>query len=408
MLDDWARDARGRTLALIGDLDDRQLLGLPLATLNPLLWEIGHVAWFQEKWLLRRDRRASLRADADALYDSAAVAHDTRWDLPLPSRDATLRYMADVQTEVLERLARRPTAEDAYFTLLAIFHEDMHTEAFTYTRQTLGYPAPRLDATVSTAENSDRPWRGDVALPGGQYALGASAAEPFVFDNEKWAHPVDVRPFAMARAPVTLESGSSRDVFAVGEMRWGADGLVRWRAKLKNEIVLAVGVAVGENKVMPRTLRASAGGYCYHVLNRGNERARVFHDDDDYHGFVALLREACARVPMRLIGYCAMPNHFHLVLWPHEDGDLSLWMQWLLTTQAHGYRMRYRGSGHVWQGRFKSFPIEEDEHLLTVLRYVERNPLRAGLVGRAEEWLWSSPLKKKGSALLCRKPRSRA
>jgi gamma-glutamyl hercynylcysteine S-oxide synthase len=203
MLDDWARDARGRTLALVGDLDDRQLLGLPLATLNPLLWEIGHVAWFQEKWLLRRDRRASLRADADALYDSAAVAHDTRWDLPLPSRDATLRYMADVQTEVLERLARRPTAEDAYFTLLAIFHEDMHTEAFTYTRQTLGYPAPRLDATVSTAENSDRPWRGDVALPGGQYALGASAAEPFVFDNEKWAHPVEVRPFAMARAPVT-------------------------------------------------------------------------------------------------------------------------------------------------------------------------------------------------------------
>jgi putative transposase len=141
---------------------------------------------------------------------------------------------------------------------------------------------------------------------------------------------------------------------------------------------------------MPRTLRASAGDYCYHVVNRGNERARVFHDADDYHGFVALLREACARVPMRLIGYCAMPNHFHLVLWPHEDGDLSLWMQWLLTTQAHGYRRRYRGNGHVWQGRFKSFPIEEDEHLLTVLRYVERNPLRAGLVGRAEEWLWSS------------------
>jgi iron(II)-dependent oxidoreductase len=203
VLGDWAQDARGRTLALIGDLDDRQLLGTPLATLNPLLWEIGHVAWFQEKWLLRRDGRASLRTDADALYDSAAVAHDTRWDLPLPSRDATLRYMADIQGEVLERLARRPTAEDAYFTLLAIFHEDMHTEAFTYSRQTLGYPAPRLDAAVLVAETPDQPWYGDVALPSGQYALGASAAEPFVFDNEKWAHPVEVRPFAMARAPVT-------------------------------------------------------------------------------------------------------------------------------------------------------------------------------------------------------------
>ena len=132
------------------------------------------------------------------------------------------------------------------------------------------------------------------------------------------------------------------------------------------------------------------GGYCYHALNRGNERARVFHDADDYHGFVGLLREACARVPMRLIGYCLMPNHFHLILWPYGDGDLSTWMQWLLTTQAHGYRQRYRGSGHVWQGRFKAFPIEEDQHLLTVLRYVERNPLRASLVQRAEDWVWSS------------------
>jgi putative transposase len=132
------------------------------------------------------------------------------------------------------------------------------------------------------------------------------------------------------------------------------------------------------------------GGYCYHALNRGNERAPVFHDADDYHAFVASLREACARIPMRLIGYCLMPNHIHLVLWPHQDGDLSIWMQWLLTTQAHGYRMRYRGSSHVWQGRFKAFPIEEDDHLLTVLRYVERNPLRAGLVNRAEDWQWSS------------------
>ena len=141
---------------------------------------------------------------------------------------------------------------------------------------------------------------------------------------------------------------------------------------------------------MPRTARASVGGYCYHVLNRGNGRARVFHDSDDYNAFLHLLLKANARVAMRLIGYCLMPNHFHLVLWPYEDGDLSDWMQWLLTAQVHGYRKRYRGSGHVWQGRFKAFPIEQDDHLLQVLRYVERNALRAGLVTRAELWEWSS------------------
>jgi putative transposase len=128
---------------------------------------------------------------------------------------------------------------------------------------------------------------------------------------------------------------------------------------------------------MPRTARASVGGYCYHALNRGNGRAQVFHDADDYDAFVTLLRKACARVPMRLIGYCLLPNHFHLLLWPWKDGDLSDWMQWLLTTHVHGYRKRHRGSGHVWQGRFKAFPIEQDDHLLNVLRYVERNALRA-------------------------------
>jgi len=141
---------------------------------------------------------------------------------------------------------------------------------------------------------------------------------------------------------------------------------------------------------MPGTARAAVGGYGYHALNRGNGRARVFHDEDDYQGFVRLIRQACARVPMRVVGYCLMPNHFHLVLWPPGNDDLGNWMQWLLTSHVHGYRKRYRGSGHVWQGRFKAFPIGEDEHLLTVLRYVERNPLRANLVARAQDWPWSS------------------
>jgi REP-associated tyrosine transposase len=143
---------------------------------------------------------------------------------------------------------------------------------------------------------------------------------------------------------------------------------------------------------MPRTARASAGGVCYHILNRGNGRAEVFHKDEDYAAFLGLIGEACERVPMSVFGYCLMPNHFHLVVRPRGDGDLSRWMQWLMTSHVRRYHRHYHGSGHVWQGRFKAFPIQADEHLLTVLGYVERNPLRAKLVkrGRAADWSWSS------------------
>ncbi len=137
---------------------------------------------------------------------------------------------------------------------------------------------------------------------------------------------------------------------------------------------------------MPRTARASAADYCYHVLNRGNGRAEVFHKPADYDAFLDLVAEAKDRLPMRVLGYCVMPNHFHLVLRPHGDGDLSRWMQWLLTSHVRRYRRHYGSSGHVWQGRFKAFPCQDDGHLLTVLRYVERNALRAGLATRAEDW----------------------
>ena len=141
---------------------------------------------------------------------------------------------------------------------------------------------------------------------------------------------------------------------------------------------------------MPRTARASVGGICCHAINRGNGRVAVFHADGDYAAFARLIGEASQRLAMRLLAYCLMPNHFHLVLWPHADSDLGRWMQWLLTAHVRRYH-RLRGtSGHVWQGRFKAFPIQQDEHLLTVLRYVERNPRRAGLTTRAEDWRWSS------------------
>ena len=141
---------------------------------------------------------------------------------------------------------------------------------------------------------------------------------------------------------------------------------------------------------MPRTARAAVGDYCYHVINRGNARAEVFHAEGDYHAFVNLLREAGQRVPMRLLAYCLMPNHFHVVVWPFGDGDLSKWVQWLLTAHVRRYHRWYESSGHVWQGRFKAFPIEHDHHLLSIFRYIECNPVRAGLVARAEDWRWSS------------------
>jgi len=147
---------------------------------------------------------------------------------------------------------------------------------------------------------------------------------------------------------------------------------------------------------MPRTARACQGGFCYHVLNRGNARRTVFHKDGDFAAFVKLLRQAEERTPVRILAYCLMPNHFHLAVWPRHDGDLSDFMMWLLTAHVRRYHRHYHSSGHVWQGRFRSFPIQEDDHLLTVLRYIERNPLRAGLVDSADLWPWSSVAARRG------------
>lgn len=143
---------------------------------------------------------------------------------------------------------------------------------------------------------------------------------------------------------------------------------------------------------MPRTARASVGNVCYHVLNRGNAQHEVFHNAGDYSAFLKLLMEANERVNMRLLAYCLMPNHFHLVLWPRGDGDLSRYMQWLMTSHVRRYHRHYQSSGHVWQGRFKAFPIQQNDHLLIAMRYVERNPVRAkGIpVRKSQNWPWSS------------------
>lgn len=143
---------------------------------------------------------------------------------------------------------------------------------------------------------------------------------------------------------------------------------------------------------MPRRLRCASGGYVYHVLNRAVGRARLFRKQGDYAAFEQILQEAADFVPMRLLAYCLMPNHWHLVLWPKGDGDLSEYLRWLTVTHSQRWHAHHHtaGTGPIYQGRYKSFPVQEDNHYLTLCRYVERNALRAKLVTRAESWRWSS------------------
>jgi ergothioneine biosynthesis protein EgtB len=236
-------DAHRHTLDLIGDLNDEQLMGPRLDIVNPLLWEIGHVAWFQEYWVLRHlHGRAPILPHGDALYDSANVAHDTRWDLPLPSRPQTLAYIREVldrvtdQTQRLESIDRQ--AE--YFLSLATFHQDMHNEAFGYTRQTLGYARPRFELSPSprarTGEDAflqksiANERLGDARIPGGRFLVGSLHDRSFVFDNEMDAHQVEIAPFAISRTTVT-NAEFAQFVDDRGYQRkelWSEDGW-RWR-----------------------------------------------------------------------------------------------------------------------------------------------------------------------------------
>ena len=143
---------------------------------------------------------------------------------------------------------------------------------------------------------------------------------------------------------------------------------------------------------MPRTPRADEAGGLYHALNRGNSRAAIFRKEADYEAFERILSEGLARYPVQLFCYQLMPNHWHLVLRPTQDGEMSRFLRWVTATHTMRYHAHYHtsGTGHVYQGRFKSFPIQDDAHFLTVCRYVERNALRAELAARAEDWRWGS------------------
>jgi putative transposase len=143
---------------------------------------------------------------------------------------------------------------------------------------------------------------------------------------------------------------------------------------------------------MPRRARATPGGLVYHVLNRAVGRMVMFRHEGDFEAFERIVHEAHERHPIRILSYCVMSNHWHFVVWPEEDGQVTRFFRWLTHTHAMRWRVSHHtvGYGHLYQGRFKSFPVERDEHFLTLCRYVERNPLAACLVKRAEQWRSSS------------------
>ena len=155
---------------------------------------------------------------------------------------------------------------------------------------------------------------------------------------------------------------------------------------------ILTGEAFGQGIDIGRPKRAADGGLIYHVLNRANAGLWIFEKPEDFAAFERVLEEAIARTGMRLLAYCVMTSHWHLVLWPKADGELSRFTAWLTLTHTqrwHAHR-HSAGRGHLYQGRFKSFPVQDDEHFFTVCRYVERNALRANLVRRAEDWRWGS------------------
>jgi putative transposase len=143
---------------------------------------------------------------------------------------------------------------------------------------------------------------------------------------------------------------------------------------------------------MARGLRASPGGYVYHVLNRANGRLRIFGKAGDFEAFEAIVAEAVERYPVDVCGYCIMGNHWHMLLRPGEDGVLSDFMRWVTLTHTQRWHGAHSaaGMGHLYQGRFKSFPVQGQNYYLTAMRYIEANPLRAGLVKDAGDWEWSS------------------
>ena len=233
-------EARRRLLDLIADLSDDQLVVPYLPTINPVVWEACHAAYFHEYWVLRKGSgQAPMWPDVDALFDSIKVGHENRWRLPLPDRAKALEYLTGVRDRVLELLeSGSPDDTVQYWAQYSVYHEDMHTEALTYARQSLAYAPPGFDVDRALGEVSEDV-SGDVEIPAGTLRMGAEKDVAFCFDNEKWAHDVELEAFAISRTAVTEgeyaafvdDRGYDRREF------WSPEGW-SWRSALQAEMPL--------------------------------------------------------------------------------------------------------------------------------------------------------------------------
>jgi gamma-glutamyl hercynylcysteine S-oxide synthase len=198
---------RQRELESINGLTRFQLLGSQSRIVEPPIWELGHVGWFYEHWVLRNlDETEPIWPKAYKLYDSFNIPNAERWDLAFPTKDETIRYITDVMQRTVQRLDNRELSEkETYFYRLAINHEDMHSETMMHIRQTMRYPRPYVSTMQQNKPAVDESFElHDVSIPGGTYLLGGTHDMPFILDNEKWAHPVEVAPFRISATPVTM------------------------------------------------------------------------------------------------------------------------------------------------------------------------------------------------------------
>ena len=197
------REARARELTLFTDLSDEQLLGQREHFIEPPIWEVGHVGWFQEYWILRNlGGSKPILENGDNIYDSFNVSYKLRWDHEFPNRDETLDYLRTVLDRSIERLKTdKLDDKESYYYWLVTQHEYMHSENLCMVRQTLGHPEPKFEESGASPDPTFEPR--DVEIPGGTFSLGAPMDGSFVFDNEKWAHDIEIAPFRIANAPVT-------------------------------------------------------------------------------------------------------------------------------------------------------------------------------------------------------------
>ncbi len=237
-LTEWVHDATDTLLAAVDDFtdDDPRWMGPYLPIVNPPIWELSHVGWFAEAFVLRRlHGRDSLLQNVDERFDSSEVAHTTRWELPYPNAKDTRDYVRRVADGLVDVLSdNRGLDSTNFYVAYCIAHHDAHCEALTYTRQTLnwGDRTERTDLSPWPGE----PVSGDLPVGGGVTLLGANRSQPFVMDNEKWAHRVLVEPFSMARTPVTVAQFAefvNDDGYGTDSL-WSEHGLA-WRHQTEAE-----------------------------------------------------------------------------------------------------------------------------------------------------------------------------